>query len=495
MVQAWKARASVAALVVVGLLGPASVGRADEAARAGEASKALDPAAIGEAIARLDTEVKRWGGTAGVLVIDAESGAKVAGLNEHQAFNPASNGKLPTAAAALRQLGPQHRFVTGLYGTIVGDAVDHLVLRGDGDPSLLTRDLWAMAVELRSLGVRRVRALVVDQSFFDDRFVPPAFEQQPNEWAGFRAPVAPVSLNGNTVLLQVRPTKEGSDASVEVDPPGFVELSGSVNTSRKEDPEKVRLSVEAKGTKLVARLGGNVPEEGRAIKIVKRVDDPRLFAGYALRALLKQAGVEVPAEVKLGGEKAKELLVTHRSEPLSTLIAALGKESDNFYAEMLFKAVGAHAQGRPATADAGAEAVTAYLKEAGAFEAGVVIRNGSGLFDADRLTPWSTTALLRSSYRDPRVGPEMLAQLSIGGVDGTTRARFKGFARERAIRAKTGTLDAVAALSGYVLGPPGRAPLCFSVLVNGISGKVGPARPLMDEVVMAAANALWKGAR
>ena len=130
MVHAWKARASVAALVVVGLLGPASVGRADEAARAGEASAALDPTAIGEAIGKLDVEVKRWGGTAGVLVIDAGSGARVAGLNEHQAFNPASNGKLPTAAAALRLLGPQHRFVTGLYGTIVGDGVDQLVLRG-----------------------------------------------------------------------------------------------------------------------------------------------------------------------------------------------------------------------------------------------------------------------------------------------------------------------------------------------------------------------------
>ena len=497
MANAWSARLRAAALVLSGALAPTAISRADEPPKpaAVEATRALDPAPISESIAKLDREVKRWGGTAGALVIDVASGARIAGLNDHQPLNPASNAKLPTAAAALRLLGPQHRFLTALYGTLVVDSVDTLVLRGDGDPSLQTRDLWAMAAELRALGVRRVRTILVDQSAFDDRFVPPAFEQQPSEWAAFRAPVAPVSLNGNTVLVQIRPLTKGKDAILDVDPPGFVELSGTIATTRKEDPEKVRLSVEPKGTKLLARLGGNVPEEGRPLKLVKRVDDPRLFAGYALRALLKQSGVDVPTEVKLGGERAKEQLVAHRSAELSTLVAALGKDSDNFYAEMLFKALGAHAKGRPATAEAGAEAVTAYLKDTSAFEPGVLMKNGSGLFDADRLTPWSLTTLLRAAHRDPRVGPELLAQLSIGGVDGTTRARFKPFARERAIRAKTGTLDAVAALSGYILGPPGRPPLAFSVMVNGISGKVSQARPLMDDVVLAAALELWKGAR
>ena len=106
----------------------------------------------------------------------------MAGLNEHQAFNPASNGKLPTAAAALRLLGPQHRFVTGLYGTIVGDGVDQLVLRGDGDPSLLTRDLWAMAAELRSLG-RDTEAAEAEGRYAALRFDDSAFLSQQVELA------------------------------------------------------------------------------------------------------------------------------------------------------------------------------------------------------------------------------------------------------------------------------------------------------------------------
>ncbi len=87
----------------------------------------------------------------------------------------------------------------------------------------------------------------------------------------------------------------------------------------------------------------------------------------------------------------------------------------------------------------------------------------------------------------------MVAELSIGGVDGTLHGRFKTWAGTRAIRAKTGTLDAVAALSGYVLGPPGKSPVAFAIVANGISGHVGAARPLMDKVVEALAEQRWQG--
>ena len=466
----------------------------ETAAASATPQRSIDPATIEAAMKKLAADVKGWGGTVGISVIDVGSGAVIAASSEHAPLNPASNAKLATAAAAIRLLGPQHRFLTGLYGKIRGESIDELVIRGDGDPSLATRDLWAMATDLRAAGVRRVRSILVDQAWFDDVYVPPAFEQQPAEWAPFRAPIAAVSINENTVLFQIRPAKAGADALVDVDPPGFVDLTGSVGTSTKGDPEKVILGLEAKGARLTGKLGGTLPEGSRLLRVAKRVDDPRLLAGYALRAVLKQLGTDVPADVKAGGSKQKGLLVAHRSEELSQLAFALGKDSDNFYAEMLFKAIGAQAKGQPATAEAAAAAVTAYLESAGAMEVGVVVKNGSGLFDANRVTASSTTSLLRAAYRDPRVSPDFLAQLSIGGVDGTMHGRFKDWAKSRAIRAKTGTLDAVAALSGYVLAPPGRAPFAFSLVVNGIPGKVSAARGSMDNVVKAIATELWKGA-
>ena len=452
----------------------------------------VDPAPILDAIQKLAADVQRWGGSVGVSVIDLRTGETLAALADHQAYNPASNAKLATAAAALRVLGAQHRFLTGLYGAIEADGVDDLVLRGDGDPSLRTADLWAMAAELRAAGVRRVRRILVDQSAFDDRYVPPAFEQQPNEWAVFRAPVSPVSLDENTVIVSVRGAKAGKDAAVEVEPPGFVELAGTVATTKKDDPDRVTIGLEAKGARLAGHLAGTVPE-GRVVRMARRVDDPRLLAGYALRAVLRQVGIEVKGEVKIGGEGRTSLLAAHRSATLAELLFALGKNRDNFYAETLFKAIGERAKGAPRPADAGADAVRRTLEDLGAFEPGVAVKNGSGLFDADRTTPAATTALLRAMWRDTSAAPEYLAQLSIGGVDGTLRSRFRDFAGTHAIRAKTGTLDAVAALSGYILAPPGRSPLAFAVLVNGIPGKVSAARPSMDRIVEAAAQEVWKG--
>lgn len=480
---------------------PASAPSAASAAPASTALAApagapLEARPIAEATAKLVDEVKSWGGRAGVLVVDLQSGVTLASADEHGSFNPASNAKLPTAAAALHILGPDHRFLTGLYGRIKGDAVDELVLRGQGDPSLRTENLWTMARNLRDAGVRRVGTIQVDQSYFDDRFAPPAYESQPQEWAPFRAPVAAVSVDENTVTFIVRATqKSGKDAAVRVEPPGFVDVAGKVGTSDKDEPEALDLALEPRGARLAAKIGGTVPEGARLMRVVRRVDDPRLLAGYALRALLDGAGVEVGPEVRLGGDKQKTLLVAHRSAPLGELVGALGKDSDNFYAESLFKVLGAERKGRPGTADAGAAVVDGFLRDIGASEAGVVVKNGSGLFDANRTTPSALVALLRSAWQSPRYGAEFVGSLAVGGVDGTLKSRLRSFAGSRAVRAKTGTLDAVTALSGYVLRPGGAPPIAFAVLVEKSSGKVARARARTDELVEAIAGQLHRKGR
>src|SRR5207245_1373220 len=103
---------------------------------------------------------------------------------------------------------------------------------------------------------------------------------------------------------------------------------------------------------------------------------------------------------------------------------------------------------------------------------GVVIKNGSGLFDANRVTAHSAAMLLRYVWRDTAIQPEFLAQLAVGGVDGTLHKRFRMDTTRRRVRAKTGTLDDVIALSGYVLGPPGKGPIAFSIFFNKVAGHV-----------------------
>lgn len=432
----------------------------------------------------------------GVVVMEMDTGAILAQSGEHTVLNPASNAKLYTAAAALSLLRGPYRYSTTLSGAIKRDdrssTMANLVLRGHGDPSLRSRDLWQLALELKLHGVRKIDGdILVDQKFFDEQTTPPAFEQQPNEWAAFRAPVSAVALNGNTVTLTIRPTVAGQSAVVSFDPPGFVDVDGSIRTSE-EGADTVVLDLSPNGKRLSAKVSGAVGAESKLVRYTRRVDDPRLMPGYALKAILEEQGIKVGGDVKLGGKDERTVIARHESEPLSTLLYALGKNSDNFYAEMIFKSIGGESKGRPAKSQEAAEAVTAWLGKNDLSDAGVVIKNGSGLFDSNRTTATSVTKLLRYAWQDTTIQNEFVSQLAIGGVDGTLHKRFQSTRKNRAIRAKTGTLDDAIALSGYVLAPPGKSAIAFSILFNKVSGHAASARSAADKLVELIYDRLWR---
>ena len=424
------------------------------------------------------------GAQVGIAVLEVDSGKVLAAVNEHIALNPASNAKLYTAAAALATLHGEHRYETALTGRLEGDAVTGpLAIRGFGDPSLATADLWDMVQELKGFGVKRVEGdVVVDQRFYDEQTTPPAFEQQPNEWAGFRAPVSAVALDENCITMTVRPTSPGAAARVEFDPPGFIDADGSIKTAEGGGADTVELTLAGNGSRMTAHVSGAVAGDSRVVRFTRRAEDPRLLAGYALKSLLEKADVKVSGDVKLGTARG-HTLAKHLSAPLSQLLYALGKQSDNFYAEMIYRTLGGEGRSRPARSEGAADVVTSLLGHIGASDSGVVIKNGSGLFDANRVTAWSTVQLLRWAYRDPSVQPEYLAQLSVGGADGTLHKRFHPELTRRRVRAKTGTLDDVIALSGYVLRDGGRGPIAFSVFFNHVGGKQDGARHAADRLV------------
>jgi len=431
------------------------------------------------------------GASVGIAVVDVDSGRLLAAVNEHMALNPASNAKLYTAGAALAMLRGDHRYDTTLAGKLDGDAVSGaLVIRGYGDPSLTTADLWSMVDELRAYGVKRVNGdIAVDQRFFDERTTPPAFDQEPNEWAGFRAPVSAVALDENCITMTVRPSSGGT-ARVQFDPPGFVDVEGTVRTADPGTADNVELTLAGNGSRMSAHVSGAVARDSRLVRYTRRAEDPRLLAGYALRGILEKAEIPVSGEVRLGRgtDGPGHLLAKHASAPLSSLLYGLGKQSDNFYAEMVFKSLAGEVKAVPAQSSDAAELVARWLERIGASDAGVVLKNGSGLFDADRVTAFSTTELLRWAWRDPEVQPEYVAQLAIGGVDGTLRKRFRDDVGRRRVRAKTGTLDDVIALSGYVLRDAGRGPIAFSILFNHVAGKQDVARRAADRLVEAIAR-------
>ncbi len=411
----------------------------------------------------------------GVHVVDLANGETLYERNAELALNPASNVKLATTAAALAALGPAFRYTTRLYhadatadaGTIDGD----LWLRGGGDPGFVTEDLYAMVADLRARGYRRITGgVVVDSRHFDRDELPPGFDQK-EELASYRAMAGATSLNFNTFVVRARPGERLDVVPyVAIDPPvPSIEL---VNEAITRDGHLDRLTIAVDHnrrqnlTKVTVR--GTLGVDAGSQSYRYPVADPSRYAGEVLAMLLRQRGFKLGRnKVRLAPVPPDGVLVgVHHSAPLSVLIRAVNKHSNNFMAEQILKSLAP--VGEPASFAAAIERERRQLLDLGLPPTGVQLSNGSGLYDTNRMTAAAFTSLLAAMHADFRVGSDFMASLAIMGVDGTTRSRLQASDRRGYVRAKTGTLDGVYCLSGYA-GAPGRDPVAFSILFNGLT--------------------------
>ena len=402
--------------------------------------------------------------------------------------NPASNQKLLTSAAALRRLGPSFSASTRVEGSIEDGRVAKMVIRASGDPSLGYAGLAALAENVRLRGVDRVDKVVIDDTYFDDQILPPAFEQQPGEAAAFRAAISAFAVNRNSYVVHLGPGPQiDGPARVRVLSDDYVQVDNRTVTKASGPPTpKIDDKINPEG-RLAVRVEGAIPKQVSTLYYRRRVPDPKAYAASLLVQSLRRAGIRGALSVEYGEVlEALPLIGQMPSAPLSTLLYDLGKWSDNFTAEMLLKIMGAQAE-RPGTSARGVTVVLAELEEMGVDTEGLVMINGSGLFDGNRVTPRQITQTLVAVYRDPSISAEYLAHLAVAGSDGTLQSRLEDLPRRRMVRAKTGTLRDVIALSGYVLGEPDRS-IAFSFLANGIAGKQQAARELADDIVRALAT-------
>ncbi|MES1183028.1 MAG: D-alanyl-D-alanine carboxypeptidase/D-alanyl-D-alanine-endopeptidase [Myxococcales bacterium] len=439
----------------------------------------------------LSSWVKSHKGELGFALRDLGTGRELSGDGATRSLNPASNEKLITAAVALSELGPDFKYHVGVLGKIEAGVAPRLVIRGNGDPTFSYEELRGFGERLVALGLSKVSGdILVDQSAFDDKYTPPAFDQQPNEWAAFRAPVSAVSLDRNSTTLHVFPTQPGQLARVEFEPPGYVSVQGEVRTEKGKKRDHVGLTLKPHGLLLGAQVSGGLPEGETVVHITRRIENPEIYAGLVLKRVLTTLGVVVQGDVRRGGEDEAVELVGRDSAKLSELVQQLGKASDNFYAETLFKTLGAAKRGRPGTAENAAQVEIDWLKSRQLADEGLKISNGSGLYDANRVSARTLTRLLEAAYLDPVISHAYQDQLAIGGLDGTLRTRFYALRNRRSVHAKTGTLNKVTALSGYVFGPEQETGVAFSILVSGTSAHA-EIRQRMDALVLEISDALW----
>lgn len=425
----------------------------------------------------------------GVHVVDLRSGKTLYSRGSDLPLNPASNVKLFTTAAALLILGPEHRYATRLMredGALKGTQVrGEIYLVGSGDPNLVTEDLFALAAELRARGIRKITGgITVDSSRFDRDELPPGFDQK-EEMASYRAPSGATSVNFNTFVVRAAPgAKAGDAALIGLDPPVTGVRLGSTATTTAGRKRKLFADFDDDKAGMRVDFRGTIGEDASAGRYRYPVTDPSRNAGAVLAYALKQNGIRIGRRsIKIGrAPRDARGLATHFSDPLSLLIRAINKFSNNFMAEQVLKTLSP--QGTPASFTAASKAEREALEAFGVDLEGAKLTNGSGLYDTNRVTPEHVTTLLAKVFGDFRYRADYLASLAVMGVDGTTRSRLADTQAQRWVRVKTGTLDGISALSGYA-GAKGRDPIVFSVIFNDLpQGGTSRAREVQNQIAL-----------
>lgn len=446
---------------------------APQAPKAKERDRAVLQAALLQVIERSPLKTARIS----VQVKSLDDGTVVFARNADELLNPASNVKLYTAAAALARLGPDYRFETEFLtdSDFRDGKAKTLYVRGKADPSLTTERLFGIVSDLQHAGLKELTGdVVLDETWLDEERNPPGYDQEVGDRA-YLAPTGALSLNWNAIGVYMRPgSAVGSPAVVELDPPSdyFTVESSLLTGSKTQRRFTVTSELEKDKVRQKVVVSGWVPQDKGAWSVWKKVDQPALYFGHTLRALLAQRGFKLKGKVRVDKvPPGAKMLFVAQSDSLDIVLKKLNKNSSNFVAEQIIKTLGAEAGGGPGSTARGIEVVEDYLeKEVGLRRGTYVMKNGSGLNDTNRFSAAQTNRLLEVMHERFAWAPEYFSSLGIAGKDGTIRYRFEGSEAVGRLRAKTGTLENVSALSGYVQAVGGER-FVFSVLVNDFPGR------------------------
>lgn len=382
-------------------------------------------------------------------------------VNANEKKNPASISKLLTFFAVLKKLSLTHRFYTQLYSD-----GNNLYLRGGGDPTFVSENLWYMVNEFTRSGIKVIKGnIIVDDSLFDKvRF--DRSRQDKRVDRAYDSPVGALSFNWNAVNIFVKPAKIGEKARVIIDPKSdyYALINDTITVS---GAVKKELTASISNSEKIITVSGEVPMGAIEKAIYKSVAEPDLWAGTNLLYFLKQRDIRVEGKVLVGKTPEKAELVTRfESKNLSSILADMNKFSNNFVAEMLVKSMAAQEQKSGATLKRGVEMIREELAKIGIGGDEIFIANPSGLTRENSFSAASLNKVLVHIKKDFSIYPIFLEGLPVAGVDGTLKNRMKGTVAEGWVRAKTGSLDGVVTLAGYA-GRRDGSVLSFSFLYNG----------------------------
>ena len=461
-------------------------------------------AKIAERLAR--PEVRR--GQIGVKITSLNTGQIIFQQNAEKYFMPASNMKNFTVSTALEKLTPDFRFVTSIFASTTPDgngAVKGIRVFGRGDISISDafndgdkfKGLDKLADAIVAAGVKRIDGDIIgDETYFTGSPVSGSWEWDDLQFY-YGAEVSALPLNDNAQSLSVIPGPVGYPCSVKFTPFNpIVRITNLCTTTAAGTPRTLR--IDKKIDRNIVEITGELPAGNAGFSGFVSVSRPAELFVALLKQRLEAKGVAVTGQTR--AVNTKTLVPTDmnteiaklESPPLSVIAARTMKPSQNMYTETLLWTLGENwraklpAQSSRDSAELGLEAVKAFMKEIGVADDAFIQHDGSGLSRHDLITPEAVVQLYTYMGKQSRFSQTWRDSLTIGGVDGTLRSRFTGTKAAGNVRGKTGTIDQVSALSGYVTTASGEQ-LVFSMVVNGVN-ETRTRTGLLDDIVVYLAN-------
>ncbi len=422
-----------------------------------------------------------------IYVEDLQTGEVLLRWRDDEPRNPASTVKLLTTLVALDTLGPAYRWKTEVYanGEIIDDRLDgDLLLKGYGDPFLVTERVWQLLRAIRQAGIREITGdLLIDDSYFAvGDYDPAAFDRQP-----LRAyNVAPNALlmNFKVVRYWFEPDPEADAVIVNVEPPlENLQIDNRLrlrNGSCRGYQRGITITSNVGADKVT--FSGRFPKGCERYAMDRTALSHNAFVYDLFKTLWRESGGVFDGDWdNVVADVEAKPIVSFDSLPLRDMIARVNKHSNNVMARQLLYTLSAEVSGSPGTEEGGRKVIADWLAAKKLASSTLAISNGAGLSRDARITASDLGLLLRFAWRQPYM-PEYVASLSLSGLDGTLTRRFRNTNLIGQAHLKTGSMDDVTALAGYLQSRSGRR-FALVALQNHKAVHRGPGEEVQEALL------------
>lgn len=420
-----------------------------------------------------------------VYVQAVDSDSPILSDNADKSLNPASVMKLVTTNAALELLTPTYRWKTEVYknGNVTNGVLDgDLIIKGYGDPSFKAQEFWRLLMSLQQAGIKQIKGdFVIDKTVFEKNADDiNTFDDE--TWRAYNATPSAFLVNGRSTSFKFLVGEGDINIDQEFELP---ELQIINNMTLKQGDcgawrNDMRYVVNAFDNRTTVTFSGSyTPDCGEKYLELSIFDDEK-YAFYTFKKLWRELGGKFNGALKVQATPDTAIKVIEQaSDPLGYVVRDINKWSNNLMARQLLLTMAVENSGAPATEAKGSVAIKNWLASKGLRFDELVIENGSGLSRVERISAEHLGQMLVSAYHGA-VMPEFLASMPILSKDGTVIGRLKDSLSNGRAHLKTGSLNGVNAIAGYVLDANGHRHVLV-MMVN--HAKASASRTAQDALI------------